>query len=54
MPRQMVDGVEIEGVIISIEEGKVEETTEPQTLSVSDAKPTPAPAAESQGWSTKH
>lgn len=54
MPRQTVEGVEIEGVIISIEEGKAEEAMEPQTLSVSDAKPTPAPPVESQGWSVKH
>ncbi len=53
MPRQTVEGVEIEGVIISVEDGKVEETSEPQTLSVSDAKPTPAPSTANQGWSTK-
>ena len=54
MPRQTIEGVEIEGVIISIEEGKVEEATEPQTLSVSGAKPTPAPSSGSRGWSVKH
>lgn len=53
MPRQMVEGQEIEGVIISIQDGRVEQGTEPQTLDVSDAKPAPSPLAGSGGWSVR-
>ena len=51
MPRQMVEGQEIEGIIISVQDSTPEVVGEPQTLSVSDAKPAPTP--ESQGWSVK-
>ena len=51
MPRQMVEGEEIEGIIISIEDGKPEKVKAPQTLNVSSAKPTPTPSTE--GWSVK-
>ncbi len=53
MPRQMVDGEEIEGIIISIEDSKPTEVTEPQTLSVSNAKPAPSPSSDREGWSVK-
>ena len=52
MPRQMVEGQGIEGVIISVEDRKVEETSKPQTLNISDAQPAPSPS-EAQGWSVK-
>jgi hypothetical protein len=48
MPRQMVHGEEIEGVIISVQEKKVDALTEPQTLTVSEAKKTPT-LAPTQG-----
>ncbi len=51
MPRQTIEGQEIEGVIISVEDSKLEEVAEPQTLSVSSAKPAPTPDGE--GWSVK-
>ncbi len=51
MPRQMVEGQEIEGIIVSVEDSKLEEITEPQTLSVSSAKPAPTP--DRDGWSVK-
>lgn len=53
MPRQTIEGQEIEGIIISVEDSKVEEVTEPQTLSVSSAKPTLSPSSNSEGWSVK-
>jgi hypothetical protein len=53
MPKQMVHGEEIEGIIISIEDHKAEEVAEPQTLNVSSAKPAPTPATGSDGWSKK-
>ncbi len=49
MPRQMVGGEMIEGVIISVDEGKPKEISESQTLNASRAKP--APTADSSGWS---
>ena len=53
MPRQMVEGEEIEGIIISIEDTKPEEVVQPQTLSVSSAKPTSSSSSGSEGWSVK-
>lgn len=50
MPRQTIEGEEIEGIIISIEDGKPEQASEPQNLSVSSAKPSPS---DSTGWSVK-
>jgi len=53
MPRQMVEGEEIEGIIISIEDGKRDADTEPQTLSVSKANRAPTPSSDGEGWSVK-
>jgi hypothetical protein len=52
MPRQTIEGQEIEGIIISVEDNKVEEASQPQTLDISDAQPAPSPS-ETQGWSVK-
>ena len=52
MPRQTIEGEAIEGIIISVEDGKMEGVTEPQTLSISDAKPTLSPS-DGEGWSVK-
>lgn len=53
MPKQMVEGEEIEGIIISIEDGKPQEVAQPQALNVSSAKPTSSSSSGSEGWSVK-
>lgn len=53
MPRQMVEGQEIEGIIISIEDGKPEKGIEPETLNVVNAKRAPSPSPSGEGWSGK-
>lgn len=52
MPRQMVEGEEIEGIIISVEDNGPQKIAKPQALPISDAKPTPSPSG-AEGWSVK-